>query len=218
MSDFERKTILKSWGLGTSRQSVRTVRSTTGPELPRVRRAPQEPLVVVTAAGLVDYKLPMLWVDVAKTVLDRVPVNSLQFTWLGEGPLLGMVQHAARNSGYSRNIRFMGHQEDVAPFYEAADIYFQLSSIETLGLSVIDAQRFGLPSVVTDVGGLPEVVRHGITGFLVGAPNPHEAVDALLKLVFSPELRTKMSWAAQQNYARHFTPERWERQMLEAHL
>lgn len=217
VSNFERDVILDRWRLVGPGQDVRTLHSTTGPEQPTVQRVPRGPVAVVTAAGLVDYKLPMMWVDVAKTVLDCVPEDSVQFTWLGEGPLLREAQHAAQASGHGKNIRFLGLQERVEPFYAAADIYFQLSAIETLGLSVIDAQRFGLPSVVTNVGGLPEVVEHGVTGMLVSPFDPHEAVDAMLVLVSSPELRMSMSRAAQRNYATRFAPARWDVGMLEAH-
>lgn len=221
VSDFERRRIVKFWGRSFERRT-RVVYSTTGPTRPPNcvdAESPDETsLTVLTVAGLVHYKQPLLWIEVAKQVIERLPWRQVQFLWLGEGPLLADAQRLAMDSEHGARIQFLGLTTDVESFYSQADIYLQLSSIETLGLSALDAQRFGVPSVVTRVGGLPEVVLDGITGCLVSPLDIGEAVDALVHLAEAPRLRRIYSDAAQRHYACKFDPERWNAEMLEAHL
>lgn len=221
VSEFEKRQITKLWGRSLGRRT-QVVYSTTGPlqpPNPLFGEGPERPsLTFLTVAGLVDYKQPLLWVEVAKQVIERLPSQLVQFLWLGEGPLLADAQRLALESEYGAQIQFLGLRTDVESFYSQADIYLQLSSIETLGLAALDAQRFGVPSVVTRVGGLPEVVLDRLTGRLVSPLDVGEAVEALLELANAPGMRQIYSASAQRHYASRFAPERWDAEMLEVHL
>mgnify|MGYP005843495333 CR=1 FL=1 len=79
------------------------------------------------------------------------------------------------------------------------DIYVALSRRESFGVAVIEAQAAGRPVLVSDAGGLPEVVIDGETGFVVPRENPAAAAKALEKLVLDADLRYRMGEAGQKN-------------------
>jgi len=72
------------------------------------------------------------------------------------------------------------------------DIFVALSRSESFGVAILEASACGLPVVVSDVGGLPEVVDNGKTGFIVKNENHIDAAKALKKLVLNNELRDQM--------------------------
>lgn len=91
-----------------------------------------------------------------------------------------------------------------------AGAYLLLSGsqeFESFGLTIIEAGCHGVPAVVTDVGGMPEVVQDGITGYVVDHRSPAMFAQRICELVENPVLRRQMGSAAQIR-AREFTPER----------
>ena len=115
-------------------------------------------------------------------------------------------------------VSFPGWRSDLASDYESARVYLQMSSIESLGLSAVDALRHGLPSVVTDAGGLPEVVIDGVNGFVVPVGDVAAASEAVDELLSDDALWVRQSHAAQEIYDERFSPRQWDREMLEAHV
>jgi glycosyltransferase involved in cell wall biosynthesis len=89
--------------------------------------------------------------------------------------------------------------------FETSDFYLQLSHSESLGMSVIEAQTYGLPAIVSDSDGLPEVVIHEKTGFCVKPYEIQEAAGYIEKLWKSPELYYKFSKASIKNSQTNFS-------------
>jgi glycosyltransferase involved in cell wall biosynthesis len=85
------------------------------------------------------------------------------------------------------------------------DIYVALSRQESFGVAVIEAGAAGRPVVVSNVGGLPEVVRDGETGFIVPPNDPDAAADALERLVRDQLLRRQMGEAGAQHVAKNYS-------------
>lgn len=93
----------------------------------------------------------------------------------------------------------------------------QPSKVENLSLSVLDAMRYGKPCVVTNVGGFPELVRSGETGWVVEVDDQHELAQRVLQLAKDPNERKRMGNSAQAVYASHFSPDLWENEMQKLH-
>jgi glycosyltransferase involved in cell wall biosynthesis len=89
-------------------------------------------------------------------------------------------------------VRLVGQIRDVPSELRSHDIFVLCSDTEGLPLALLEAMACGLPVVVTRVGGMPEVVENGVTGFIVQPADSQELADRLRQLIESPELRIQM--------------------------
>ena len=103
-------------------------------------------------------------VRVFAKVRERVPSVLVM---VGDGPDRGAAEEEARLLGVASDVRFLGKIDQVAPLLAAADVYVFPSESESFGLSALEALASGVPVVAARVGGVPEVVRDGVTGALL---------------------------------------------------
>lgn len=102
---------------------------------------------------------------------------------------------------------FIGYQKDpatVAMFYQAADIYVHAAKADTFPSTVLEAVACGTPVVATAVGGIPEQVKDGITGFLVPPGDAGAMAQAIVKLLTDDALRLQLSRNAAEEAQRRF--------------
>jgi N-acetyl-alpha-D-glucosaminyl L-malate synthase BshA len=85
---------------------------------------------------------------------------------VGDGPEYGRTRELVDTLGLAEFVRYVGVVDDVVPLLAAADVLLLPSETESFGLVALEALASGVPVVASDVGGLPEVVEHGVTGFL----------------------------------------------------
>lgn len=107
--------------------------------------------------------------------------------------------------------------ECVPNFLKKMDIFVvpSRSDSESFGVAAVEAQACGLPVVVSDVGGLPEVVAHGETGLVVPRDNPSELANALRILCESPGYRSKLGSSARQRVEHFYNLEKNVGQMID---
>ncbi len=125
---------------------------------------------VLTIAHMNDYKDPETWFAVAQRVLTQMP--QARFVWLGNGHLYDeMCQRicAAELSGSIIAPGYISDPRQIDDYYAEASVYYQPSLIESQGIAVADAMARGLPCVVSNIGGLPESVADGETGYVCPA-------------------------------------------------
>jgi glycosyltransferase involved in cell wall biosynthesis len=213
VSEFERKIILDTWGPSIGPERVCTLLSTTG-HLECRTAPPVLPYTVLTASWLEYYKQPLLWIEVAAEVIRRVGRDRVCFMWLGEGSMLEECR--LRASSIDGVVLFPGVVSDVSPYYESAWAYLQLSSVENMSLSVLDAQRYGVPSIVTDVGGLPEIVRGG--GIVLVEDDVATIAEQIVSLLDAPERWDSYAAAACEEYEERHSPQEWHRRMVALHI
>ena len=163
---------------------------------------PPGAFLVATAARLVVSK------GVADLIegLARVPAPSASLGLLvaGDGPERAALEALAEEKIGGR-VWFLGHLDEMQDFYAAADVFALVSYGESFGLVFVEAASYGLPSVGTDVGGIPEVVLHGRTGFLVPPHDPDRIAAALGFLRDDPVVRGLMGEAARERAQAEFT-------------
>ena len=108
-------------------------------------------------------------------------------------------------------IRFVPYQRDphiVARYFQAADIYVHPARAEVWGLTITEALSCGIPIVASDVGGIPEQIHEGKTGFLVPVGNAAEMAEKILLLMKNEELRQQMGQQAIKDAVQRFGLER----------
>ena len=125
---------------------------------------------------------------------------------VGGGGRMSSLQELVARLGMADRITFVGQvpHSGVPGEIEKLDIFVALSRQESFGVAVLEAGAAGRPVVVSDAGGLAEVVRHGITGLVVPRDDPAAAAEALLDLVVNPEKRTALGEAARQHVRENY--------------
>ena len=113
---------------------------------------------------------------------------------VGDGPQRDALEALAVELGIAARAEFIGAvaHEQVPAWLNRLDIYAAPSRLESFGVAVIEASACALPVVVSDVGGLPEVVRDGETGLVVPRDDVPALQAALKRLVLDPALREQL--------------------------
>jgi glycosyltransferase involved in cell wall biosynthesis len=116
--------------------------------------------------------------------------------WLiGDGPQVIDVK-AILNNGSGRNVKYWGATQNVGSLLKRADMLLLNSHYESFSLAALEAMACGVPVLAAEMGGIPEVVRHGETGFLFRQGHIREAADFAKSLLTSPALHRSMRKAA----------------------
>ena len=133
-------------------------------------------------------------------VAQQFPNQELKFISLGgtaKNRLIGNV-----------TIEFLGFTRDyqqIARYYQAADVYIHAARAETFGLVIIEAMACGTPVVATAVGGIPEVLTDGQSGFLTPPQDPRAMAASILLLLKNEDLQNRMGKAASDEAQRKFS-------------
>src|SRR5262249_52098544 len=101
-------------------------------------------------------------------------------------------------------VTFLGRRSDVPEMLAAADVFVLGSRWEGNPLSVMEAMAAGLPVVVTAVGGVPELVEHGVDGFLIPPGNSTALSEAMQHLHERPGIRSRMGDSAKFHASQKF--------------
>lgn len=142
--------------------------------------------------------------------LDR----SLRLWIVGDGTERIRLQNAAANLGIKDQVTFWGQQLDVARFFSAADTFIMSSVSEGLPMSLLQAFSIGVPAIVTDVGGMAEVVRMTRGGIVTPPGDVNAMANTILQMRTDPEARLSLSRFAADGFRDHFSLER----MAEAYM
>jgi glycosyltransferase involved in cell wall biosynthesis len=116
----------------------------------------------------------------------------------GGSPVFEQLQAHIMHSGLGNRIHLLGTRRDVPNVLAGLDIFCLATRQEAMGTAFLEAAASGLPVIGTDVGGVAEMMRPGETGLLVPLDDSQALQNALIQLIDSPELRTKMGQAGYQ--------------------
>jgi N-acetyl-alpha-D-glucosaminyl L-malate synthase BshA len=117
---------------------------------------------------------PVKRIDALMGIFDRIQRRvPARLLLVGDGPDLPLAMRLARDAGIGDFVHAAGAQEDVLPLLSISDLFLLPSAQESFGLAALEAMACGVPVVASRVGGLPEVIEHGVTGYL----HPPEALD-----------------------------------------
>jgi glycosyltransferase involved in cell wall biosynthesis len=165
----------------------------------------QDVIRVGTVKTLADkYGIDVL-VEAVATVRDALQdagapeAERLRFLIVGGGPQAGELKQQVRDRRLENITTFTGQvpHEEVPHYLNKLDVYVAASreDSESFGVAILEASACACPVVVSNVGGLPEVVEEGRTGLVVPREDPFATAEAILELIRDPQLRTSMGEA-----------------------
>ena len=163
--------------------------------------------VICTVARLSPEKGHFYLLKAASYVIKHCP--KAFFLIVGDGPLRNELIQQSKEMGISSNIIFAGQRNDIYQILSICDIFVLSSIKESLPRSIREAMYFNLPVVATNVGGIPEVVKHGKTGLLVPPENSQSLARAIITLLDDPNIRIKMGHAGRKLIEEFFKMKDW---------
>ena len=168
--------------------------------------------VVGNVGALVPQKAQHMLIDAAAQVVRQVPDARLVI--LGEGELRPALEQQIRHLHLERHAFLAGFRPDVLELMKDFDVFALSSIYEGMCTSLVDAMAAQKPAVATSVGGVPEVLADGETGFLVPPHDAHAMARRLVQLLKDAELRRRMGEAGLERARRRFTVERMVRETM----
>ena len=123
---------------------------------------------------------------------------------VGDGPDRTAAEHRARELDVIADVRFLGKQDPVEEILSIADVFLMPSGSETFGLAALEAMSCGVPVVVSDIGGLPELVINGESGYLCELGDLEAFTRAVRRLLDDEDLLAGMSVSARARAVEHF--------------
>ncbi|HLW78077.1 MAG TPA: glycosyltransferase family 4 protein [Terriglobia bacterium] len=167
-----------------------------------------EPGLVLTVGRLLERE-PGKGVDVIIRALPLVIRAAPQTTFVvvGDGDLRPALESLAVSTGVSERVRFVGSVSDaeLRDWYRKADVFVMPSRQEGFGIVFLEAMAFGVPVIGGAVGGTPDIISDGVTGYLVEYGDTGALADRLVRLLGDPEQRRRMSVAAREHVAKNYT-------------
>lgn len=166
-------------------------------------------LWVGNASRLTPQKNIFLYLDVihsAKSLLSR---NDVVFLLAGDGELKHAILQRAKDLHIEDLFCYVGFLTDIEQFYSMLDLFVLTSDWEGTPMVLLEAMDKGVPVVASNVGGVADVVGHGITGYMYPANDIRACRDAILDLIENKSLRERMGLASKERICAEFTEEKW---------
>jgi glycosyltransferase involved in cell wall biosynthesis len=164
----------------------------------------------VPLIGMVGRVVPIknhrLFLDSAKLVLNAMPATRCVI--VGDGLIRPDLEAYTRTLGIAARVVFVGWRRDLARIYADLDVLVISSINEGTPVSAIEAMAAGRPVVATRVGGVPDIVLEGQTGYLVPLDDAPAMANAVVRLLGEPELARRMGETGRAFVARRFTTQR----------
>ena len=175
------------------------------PSPPAVERAPVQ-FVIGVACRLVPIKGLLYLIRAVGVLRARFPELRLEI--VGSGRHGRALQGEVQQLRLADRVQFLGWRTDVEEVLKRWDVFVLPSLQEAFGIAALEAMAAGLPVIASRVGGLPELVEHGQTGWLVPPAHPAALADCISMLLQNPMRRHAMGVAAKLRAECHFGMQR----------
>lgn len=174
--------------------------------------APDEYLVGTVARITYDKDLPTFY-KVAAEVVKRNPKVIFVIVGDGYGDELLKAKEEVAGLGLEGVVRFTGHRTDLRDVYASFDLFLMTSLTEGMPNTLLEAMALGVPSVSTAVGGVPELIVDGVSGFLASTGDALGLAEIVVRLLDNSQLRASCALACRERIAAEFSFERRVRKM-----
>jgi len=143
--------------------------------------------------------------DTIRILAEVLKHKKAKLLLIGDGPDRSEAEKLVRDLNVSSNVRFLGLQTSLVELLSISDIFLLPSQSESFGLSALEAMSCGVPVVASNIGGIPEVVFHGETGYVAELGD----IERMAKYVISM-LDNKKKWQAFSDNARQIAVEKFD--------
>lgn len=145
--------------------------------------------------------------DVVKTFANISKAMPAKLLLVGDGPEMPLVCSLVKKLGLSEKVHFLGKQENLDELYSISDLMLLLSEKESFGLVALEGMACGVPCIGTNVGGMPEVIDHGKTGFICELGDIEDISVKAISLLKNDQLHQQFSKEAISTVTTKFNAE-----------
>lgn len=164
--------------------------------------APRGEKILMHASNFRPVKRIADVVRVFAKVREAIPAK---LVLIGDGPERLFIQQLVRELKLNSDVHFMGEQDQLEPLFLCADLFLLPSEQESFGLTALEAMNCGVPVIATAIGGLPEVITHGETGFLFPVGDIAGMAASAVSLLGDPDRRALFGSRARNRAERFFS-------------
>ena len=148
---------------------------------------------------------PLKRVEDVVGIFARVRKNrKARLLMVGDGPERPKAEWLAHTHGVANDVLFVGKQNELSQLLAISDILLLPSELESFGLVALEAMACEVPVIATRIGGIPEVVRHGVDGFLYDLGDVESMAAGCLSILDNTKLREELGHAARERATREF--------------
>lgn len=159
--------------------------------------------VLGTVARLDSIKNQKIMIQALKQVREKY--DKVILLMVGDGPERENLEQLARDLGLESHVIFTGFRQDTPLFYNIMDAFLLISFSEGTAMTLLEAMACGLPCIVSDVGGNPEIVVHNQTGLVIPSDDIHSLTKAITRLIESKDLREMYGTAGKNRFNSEFS-------------
>ena len=135
-------------------------------------------------------------VEIFALVREKIPAKLVM---MGDGPDRGAAEYIVRKKNLSKDVFFLGKQDNVHEKLGLADLFLLPSEEESFGLAALEAMACEVPVIASNVGGLPEVVTDGVDGYLISPHDVETGAERALEILTRPDRGRSMGQKARVN-------------------
>ncbi|MDM5154159.1 N-acetyl-alpha-D-glucosaminyl L-malate synthase BshA [Bacillus sp. DX1.1] len=146
--------------------------------------------------------------DIVQSFARIVKQVKTKLLLVGDGPEFCTILQLVKSLHIEEHVLFLGKQDNVAELLAMSDLMLLLSEKESFGLVLLEAMACGVPCIGTRVGGIPEVIQHGETGYLCEVGDIHGIAEQATKLLKNEELHRNMAQRAMEAVHEQFRSEK----------
>ena len=157
--------------------------------------------LVIHVSNFRPVKRVAIAVEVFAKIAERVPARLLL---VGDGPELAAALDKARDLGIAKQVDALGEQDQIIPLLSIADLFLLPSAQESFGLAALEAMACRVPVVASNVGGLHEVIEHGVTGFLHARDDISGMAASGVQLLTDAELHDRVGSEGRRTVKKRF--------------
>ncbi len=164
-------------------------------ETNRARYASPDERLIVHLSNFRPVKRVLDVVEIFARVAERTPARLML---IGDGPERSEAERLVHRHGLQHRVHFLGKQDSVHELLPLADVMLMPSQLESFGLAALEAMACNVPTIATNVGGIPELIDDGVTGLLFAVGAVEDMAAAALTLFADQDRLTAMSIAGRE--------------------
>lgn len=188
VSDYLKQQTIREFDI---QREIRVIHNFIDPARPAQHRnqcnresyAPHGEKILMHASNFRPVKRVGDVVRIFAEVHARIPAKLIL---IGDGPERPFIQQLIKDLKLSAEVYFLGEQDHLEPLFFCADLFLLPSEQESFGLTALEAMNCSVPVIATEIGGLPEVITHGETGYLYPVGEIKKMAEKSIELLSNP--------------------------------